>query len=188
MSSQRPLTPLCDYRYWLEIVDDKHRYGTNLKWYHKAWNESDTDQNFFQWLDQGDGKDLDLEQCPRTRLDKERISYLNAEQRRNYKVDVNEQGLLVWAKNGELVDTTKFHRDAGPDVGIVDCSEEEVKERERKEKERRKRARDEGKDVTSSSSSSSDDEDALREGIPEYKEKVRLPPPTSCAELDRASR
>lgn len=34
--------------YWLEMVDSKHRYGTNLKGYHAKWNEDEnTTQNFF---------------------------------------------------------------------------------------------------------------------------------------------
>lgn len=34
-------------QYWLEIVDDQHRYGSNLKYYHQRWNETDTSENFF---------------------------------------------------------------------------------------------------------------------------------------------
>lgn len=64
------------------MVDSKHRYGTNLKSYHDAWNSADTKQNFFTWLDKGDGKDLSLDDCPREQLDKERVTYLNAEQRK----------------------------------------------------------------------------------------------------------
>lgn len=49
----------------LEMVDSKHRYGSNLKWYHQRvrcsrchlsrqrshrmqWNEEDTEDNFFE--------------------------------------------------------------------------------------------------------------------------------------------
>lgn len=48
-------------QYWLEMVDLKHRYGTNLKSYHEAWNTSSTKENFFYWLDKGEGKDLSLD-------------------------------------------------------------------------------------------------------------------------------
>jgi hypothetical protein len=56
-------------QYWLEIVDHEvstasleyvahpsadrvrlspqHRYGSNLKYYHQKWNETDTSENFF---------------------------------------------------------------------------------------------------------------------------------------------
>lgn len=83
-------------------------------------------------LDRGGGKDLDLEECPRTELENERItyvppvlrlilsiashvpinvwlspmhSYLSAEQRMNYLVKIDERGLLRWARNNTLIDT-----------------------------------------------------------------------------------
>ena len=103
----------------LEIVDSKHRYGTNLKSYHDEWNKSDTDQNFFHWLDHGDGKSLDLKACSRAQLDKERVTYLSAEQRENYLIDVGKDGLLYWHRNRRKVDTKK-HRweDLGEGRGI----------------------------------------------------------------------
>ncbi|KAH0101305.1 hypothetical protein KCU66_g15005, partial [Aureobasidium melanogenum] len=39
--------------YFLEMVDQKHRYGSSLRKYHKVWQESDTKENFFYWLDFG---------------------------------------------------------------------------------------------------------------------------------------
>ncbi|KIY00739.1 uncharacterized protein Z520_03404 [Fonsecaea multimorphosa CBS 102226] len=94
---------MMDLQYFLEMVDQKHRYGSNLRKYHAYWKTQDTDQNFFYWLDQGDGKNVDLPECSRARLDKEQVRYLSREERLNYLVKVNEKGLLVWAKNGELV-------------------------------------------------------------------------------------
>lgn len=47
-------------------------------------------------LDRGEGKDLDLEEMPRERLEKERIQYLSAEQRLNYLVKFDPEGLLRW--------------------------------------------------------------------------------------------
>ncbi|OAP60115.1 hypothetical protein AYL99_05117 [Fonsecaea erecta] len=94
---------MMDLQYFLEMVDHKHRYGSNLRKYHAYWKTQDTDQNFFYWLDQGGGKDLDLPECSRARLDKEQVRYLSREERLNYLVKVNENGLLIWAKNGELV-------------------------------------------------------------------------------------
>ncbi|OAL24476.1 hypothetical protein AYO20_10634 [Fonsecaea nubica] len=94
---------MMDLQYFLEMVDQKHRYGSNLRKYHAYWKTQDTDQNFFYWLDQGDGKNVDLPECSRERLDKEQVRYLSREERLNYLVKVNEKGLLVWAKNGELV-------------------------------------------------------------------------------------
>ncbi|OQU95259.1 hypothetical protein CLAIMM_01492 [Cladophialophora immunda] len=94
---------MMDLQYFLEMVDQKHRYGSNLRKYHAHWKTQDTDQNFFYWLDQGDGRNLDLPECSRARLDKEQVRYLSREERLNYLVRVNDKGLLVWAKNGELV-------------------------------------------------------------------------------------
>lgn len=133
-----------------------------------------------QWLDEGEGKELDLEQCPRNRLESERIRYLNAEEREVYRVKVNEEGLLVWAKDGSLLDTSKYHEDRGPEKGgIVEISEEEFRENQRKEDEKLKRMEEEGKLVnvssrsSSSSSSSSDVADEIREGTRAYDDKVR---------------
>ena len=55
--------------YFLEMVDHKHRYGSNLRRYHHEWKQSDTHENFFYWLDYGEGKELDLPDRPRSRLD-----------------------------------------------------------------------------------------------------------------------
>ncbi|GAA5978260.1 hypothetical protein JCM5350_002243 [Sporobolomyces pararoseus] len=168
-------------QYWLEIVDHEHRYGSNLKYYHQKWNETETDQNFFYWLDHGDGKHLDLEECPRSRLDKERIAYLTAEQREVYRVKVNEQGLLVWAKDGTLLDTSKYHEDLGAEKGgVVPISEERFQEIQREDKEKIQRAKEEeGTSASSSdfgsssSSSSSEDEvaDEVRAGSKAYGDK-----------------
>ncbi|KAF4622929.1 hypothetical protein D9613_001720 [Agrocybe pediades] len=110
-------------QHWLELIDGKHRYGSNLKvetWYHKKWQEEDTNENFFKWLDYGGGKDLSLDECPRERLDKERIIYLSAEQRLNYLVKIGEDGKLYWEKNNQPVDTTAGDwKDAGDGQGIV---------------------------------------------------------------------
>ncbi|CDR36630.1 RHTO0S02e04720g2_1 [Rhodotorula toruloides] len=165
-------------QYWLELVDRKHRYASNLKFYHQKWNETDTDDNFFHWLDEGDGKDLDLEECPRKRLESECITYLTAEQREMYRVEVKD-GLLVWAKDGQPLDTSKYHEDRGPDKGgIVAISEEEYEENRRKENEKMKKLAEAGQgDISSSdydsssSSSSSDEADEVREGVRAYGDK-----------------
>lgn len=92
--------------YWLELVDRKHRYGSNLIKYHKVWQGTDSKENFFYWLDEGEGKSEDLEECPRDKLEKDQLSYLTREERYEYLVDIGEDGLLRWAKNGELVTTS----------------------------------------------------------------------------------
>ncbi|GAA6015705.1 hypothetical protein JCM8202_001087 [Rhodotorula sphaerocarpa] len=177
IEKERKQAKQMEAQYWLEMVDKKHRYGTNLKWYHQRWNETETNDNFFHWLDEGEGKDLDLEQCPRNQLESERIKYLNAEEREVYRVKVNEAGLLVWAKDGTLLDTSKLHEDRGPDKGgIVAVTKEEYEEKRRKEEEKLRKMQAEGKKVnmsssSSSSSSSSDEADEIREGVRAYGDK-----------------
>ncbi|KAG8906401.1 hypothetical protein FRB99_006996 [Tulasnella sp. 403] len=111
---------ILETQHWLELIDAKHRYGSNLKYYHRVWVDADTKENFFRWLDHGGGKDLDLQACPRERLEKERIIYLSAEQRLNYLVHIDQEGRLRWARNGERVDTTPNRwKDAGDGKGIA---------------------------------------------------------------------
>ncbi|GAC72032.1 hypothetical protein PANT_6c00034 [Moesziomyces antarcticus T-34] len=155
------LSKMMEEQYWLEMVDRKHRYGSNLKYYHKAWMQADTRDNFFQWLDEGEGKELNIDDCPRERLDSECVIYLSSEQRRNYIVDIQD-GKLVWRRNGKPVDTKRNkHKDLGKGRGIVDIGEEEQQEL-RKDRERRALQRgvsesslDSYLDGSSSSSSSS---------------------------------
>ena len=97
---------LMDMRYFLEMVDEKHRYGTNLQVYHEEWLRSKANENFFYWLDYGEGKYLDLPGCSRVKLDKENIRYLSRDERLNYLVVVDEEGLLRWHRNNELVTTS----------------------------------------------------------------------------------
>lgn len=52
---------LLQTEHWLEACDSKHRYGSNLKPYFKVWLESDTQQSFFKWLDEGQGLHVDIE-------------------------------------------------------------------------------------------------------------------------------
>lgn len=113
---------MMDLQYFLEMVDQKHRYGSNLRKYHNYWKSQDTDQNFFYWLDQGDGKEVELPECSRTRLNKEQVRYLSREERQQYLVRINEEGLFVWAKNGERVWTKdELYKDSVQ--GIVPVSD-----------------------------------------------------------------
>jgi hypothetical protein len=104
---------MMDLQYFLELVDQKHRYGSSLRKYHNYWKTQDTKQSFFYWLDEGDGKHVDLPECRRERLDREQVRYLSREERLKYLVNVNQDGLLVWAKNGEKVWTKdELYRDS----------------------------------------------------------------------------
>ncbi|KAG2369409.1 hypothetical protein BDR07DRAFT_1267420, partial [Suillus spraguei] len=41
------------------------------QWYHRRWQQEDTTDNFFKWLDRGAGKDISLDECPREQLNRE---------------------------------------------------------------------------------------------------------------------
>ncbi|KAF7837902.1 casein kinase 1-like protein 1 [Senna tora] len=91
-------------RHWLEAIDPRHRYGHNLHLYYDIWFESQSTQPFFYWLDVGDGKEINLEKCPRTTLQRQCIKYLGPNEREEYEVVV-ENGKLVYRQDGRLVDT-----------------------------------------------------------------------------------
>ncbi|RSM02566.1 hypothetical protein CDV31_010871 [Fusarium ambrosium] len=99
-------------RYFLEMVDLKHRYGSSLCMYHEEWKRSNTKENFFYWLDYGEGREVELEGCPRDRLEREQVRYLSKEERQYYLVEVDEQGRLCWAKNGRRIDTSEQYKDS----------------------------------------------------------------------------
>ena len=101
-----------DLSYFLEMVDLHHRYGSNLRKYHAEWKSRPTNENFFFWLDFGEARNLDLENCSRKRLDDMRVRYLNREERMLYEVVVGDGGKLIWRKDGERVDTTDAWRDS----------------------------------------------------------------------------
>ena len=110
-------TQMMDLSYFLEMVDVHHRYGSNLRKYHAEWKARGTRENFFYWLDHGEGKELSLENCPRERLDSMRVRYLSREERLNYLTMVDGQGRLCWKKNGIRIDTSIKWKDSV--IGIV---------------------------------------------------------------------
>ncbi|TKA72447.1 hypothetical protein B0A55_07999 [Friedmanniomyces simplex] len=115
--SQPTDSMLLDLRFFLEMVDSKHRYGANLQVYHEAWQRSITKDNFFEWLDHGEGRRIIVTGCSREKLDSERIRYLSREERRDYEVAVDANGRLRWQKTGELITTSRDYQDSAH--GIV---------------------------------------------------------------------
>ncbi|KAJ5223910.1 IQ calmodulin-binding motif protein [Penicillium chermesinum] len=114
---------MMDLQYFLEMVDTKHRHGSNLRAYHSIWKRSPSNQNFFYWLDYGDGVNAEAPNCSREQLEKDQVRYLSPEERLNYMVTVDEKGLFRWVKNGELVETNnKKYRDSLQGVVHIDDS------------------------------------------------------------------
>ncbi|KAI3434000.1 uncharacterized protein J3R85_006979, partial [Psidium guajava] len=94
------------FRHWVEAIDPRHRYGYNLHLYYEVWCNSDAGQPFFYWLDIGDGKDLDLKDCPRSKLRQQCIKYLGPQEREEYEYIVAE-GKFVHRLSGQFLDTNK---------------------------------------------------------------------------------
>ena len=113
-----------ELQYFLEMVDQQHRYGSNLRKYHAEWQRRNTNENFFYWLDYGEGKDLSLEICSRERLASMKVRYLSREERADYLVIVDEAGKLCWSKSGKRVDTGEEWKDSGK--GIISTLQEKV--------------------------------------------------------------
>ncbi|KAL7095988.1 hypothetical protein ACP275_10G057000 [Erythranthe tilingii] len=93
-------------QHWLEAIDPRHRYGHNLHLYYDIWFQSESAQPFFYWLDVGDGKEVNIEKCPRTSLQKQCIKYLGPKERESFEIVV-ENGKLVYKESGILVDTVE---------------------------------------------------------------------------------
>ncbi|GLT62070.1 hypothetical protein SLA2020_347350 [Shorea laevis] len=91
-------------QHWLEAIDPRHRYGHNLQFYYANWLHCESKQPFFYWLDIGEGKESNLERCPRSKLQQQCIKYLGPKERQSYEV-VIENGKFVHKKYGKLLDT-----------------------------------------------------------------------------------
>jgi len=109
-----------DLQYFLEMVDPKHRYGANLRAYHSEWKKADTHENFFYWLDYGGGRNLELPTISRAQLEAEQVRYLSREERLNYLVEVDGEGRLCWARNGERITTSTDYKDSVDGIVPID--------------------------------------------------------------------
>ncbi|KAL0401512.1 UNVERIFIED_CONTAM: IQ domain-containing protein IQM3, partial [Sesamum latifolium] len=94
------------FEHWIEAIDPRHRYGHNLHIYFDEWCRSHTDQPFFYWLDVGDGKGVNIDECPRSRLLQECISYLGPKERECYEYIIVE-GELMHKQTRNLLDTNE---------------------------------------------------------------------------------
>ncbi|KAL5206732.1 hypothetical protein ABZP36_034941 [Zizania latifolia] len=92
------------FQHWIEAIDPRHRYGHNLHFYYDVWCRSQAGQPFFYWLDIGEGKDVDLLECPRAVLKKQCIKYLGPQEREDYEYTITE-GKIIHKHSGEPLDT-----------------------------------------------------------------------------------
>ncbi|XP_038721852.1 IQ domain-containing protein IQM6-like [Tripterygium wilfordii] len=98
-------------QHWLEAIDPRHRYGHNLQFYYAKWLHCESKQPFFYWLDIGDGKEVNSERCPRSKLHQQCIKYLGPTERQAYEVIV-ENGKLAYKQSEKPLDTTGGPQDA----------------------------------------------------------------------------
>ncbi|XP_010683780.2 IQ domain-containing protein IQM3 [Beta vulgaris subsp. vulgaris] len=94
------------FQHWIEAIDPRHRYGHNLNLYYDEWCKANSGQPFFYWLDVGDGKDIDLKVCPRSKLRVQCIKYLGPQERDYYEYIFSE-GKIIHKLYGDLLDTRK---------------------------------------------------------------------------------
>ncbi|GLT89953.1 hypothetical protein SLE2022_079100 [Rubroshorea leprosula] len=98
------------FQHWIEAIDARHRYGHNLHTYFLEWYKNDAGQPFFFWLDLGAGKELDLEECPRSKLRQQCIKYLGPQEREHYEYIVDE-GQIKYKQTEELLDTVNVSKE-----------------------------------------------------------------------------
>ncbi|KAL7137410.1 hypothetical protein ABFS83_10G090300 [Erythranthe nasuta] len=94
------------FQHWIEAIDPRHRYGHSLHLYYEEWCQASSGQPFFYWLDLGDGKEVDLKECPRAKLRKQCIKYLGPKEREHYEFVV-VGGKILRKLTGEPLDTNK---------------------------------------------------------------------------------
>ncbi|KAL0333460.1 UNVERIFIED_CONTAM: IQ domain-containing protein IQM3 [Sesamum angustifolium] len=87
-------------------IDPRHRYGHSLHFYYEEWCKTNSGQPFFYWLDLGDGKEVDLKECPRSKLRQQCIKYLGPQEREHYEFVVID-GKILHKLTGRPLDTTK---------------------------------------------------------------------------------
>uniref|UniRef100_A0A7C9CJJ9 IQ domain-containing protein IQM3-like n=1 Tax=Opuntia streptacantha TaxID=393608 RepID=A0A7C9CJJ9_OPUST len=92
------------FEHWIEAIDPRHRYGHSLHKYYEEWCQASSGQPFFYWLDVGDGKDLELPECPRSKLRQQCIKYLGPQEREHYEYIVVE-GKIIHKLSGDLLHT-----------------------------------------------------------------------------------
>ncbi|KAF8022947.1 hypothetical protein BT93_F0459 [Corymbia citriodora subsp. variegata] len=115
-------------QHWLEAIDPRHRYGHNLQFYYVTWLHCSSKQPFFYCacknmtantvtitgncrLDIGEGREVNIERCPRARLHQQCIKYLGPTERMAFEV-VIESGKFSYKQSGEILDTRGGPRDA----------------------------------------------------------------------------
>ncbi|MFQ6666057.1 hypothetical protein Gotur_032574 [Gossypium turneri] len=90
-------------QHWLEAIDPRHRYGHNLHFYYNQWLHSQ--------LDFGEGREVNIEKCPRSKLQYQCIKYLVWTERMPYEIVVVD-GKFIYKQTGKLLQTTEETSDS----------------------------------------------------------------------------
>eukprot|EP00930_Biecheleria_cincta_P088396 TRINITY_DN77623_c0_g1_i1.p1 TRINITY_DN77623_c0_g1~~TRINITY_DN77623_c0_g1_i1.p1 ORF type:complete len:407 (-),score=80.81 TRINITY_DN77623_c0_g1_i1:177-1397(-) len=91
-------------RLWMEVLDREHRYASLLYDYWRRWQLSDTGNDFFEWLEHGQGSMVDLPSAPRRLLTEWKVIYLRKEQQPLFRVKIEEEtGRFLWEADGTPV-------------------------------------------------------------------------------------
>ncbi|KAJ6425722.1 hypothetical protein OIU84_026323 [Salix udensis] len=98
-------------QHWLEAIDPRHRYGHNLQFYFVNWLHCQSTQPFFYWLDIGSGKEVNLDTCPRSKLQQQCIKYLGPAERDDFEIAL-ENGKFLYKQSGEVLHTAEGLKDA----------------------------------------------------------------------------
>ncbi|KAF9664813.1 hypothetical protein SADUNF_Sadunf16G0057100 [Salix dunnii] len=98
-------------QHWLEAIDPRHRYGHNLQFYFVNWLHCQSTQPFFYWLDIGAGKEVNLDRCPRSKLQQQCIKYLGPAEREAFEIVV-ENGNFLYKQSGKVLHTAEGLKDA----------------------------------------------------------------------------
>ncbi|KAF3321771.1 hypothetical protein FCM35_KLT13987 [Carex littledalei] len=106
------------FQHWIEAIDPRHRYGHNLHIYYDAWTQSQAGEPFFYWLDCGDGRDVDLEKCPRSKLRTQCIKYLSPQEREHYQYVV-AHGKIMHKQSGDYFDTRNSGAEGGKWIFVL---------------------------------------------------------------------
>ena len=139
-----------------------------------VWQQADTHENFFYWLDYGDGQQVEIMNCPRDVLERDQVRYLSRDERLNYLVKVDNDGRLRWAKNNTRITTSYAFKDSMQGIVAADDAttpvfREPVHGKRHPQQDPRSvnavdHQRRKSGSVSASSSSSSDSVDSVTEG------------------------
>ncbi|KAK9703946.1 hypothetical protein K7432_010477 [Basidiobolus ranarum] len=111
---------LCE-SYWLEAVDKNHRWGGVLHVFHKEWLRSETDDDFFTWLDKTKGyRGLPGLWAIRLKGKLSRVSFLKPEESLRYQIACDEKGRLIYKDSKRLVHLPKLFVKGMEGIFVVD--------------------------------------------------------------------